>query len=270
MGPTTLAILPFVRGESCGCRSLAQDIATGARQQSQNQKSDERFVFSRNPVGVDRTDPIKSVRQSAKPWGHRMFWHPKGSWLYSRNYQNLFEQRQNSMPSPARDAANWLGSSGRTWTSRISLFTFVVPLWWWFKALPKPKLPQKMFDAALAESLLKLRLTSPYNRETDWVFASPTMKGKQPLWPDTLWRRYGPPAVKAAEIKKRVAFYTFRHMYTTLLTQNSEDIKVVQELLRHAYSRVTLDLYAQAGMQEKREAQSKLVRLVLNNGEALA
>ena len=32
-------------------------------------------------------------------------------------------------------------------------------------------------DAALAESLLKLRLTSSYNRETDWVFASPTKKG---------------------------------------------------------------------------------------------
>jgi len=32
-------------------------------------------------------------------------------------------------------------------------------------------------DAALAESLLKLRLIGPYNRETDWVFASPTMKG---------------------------------------------------------------------------------------------
>jgi len=39
-------------------------------------------------------------------------------------------------------------------------------------------------DAALAESLLKLRLVGPYNRETDWVFASPTMKGKQPLWPE--------------------------------------------------------------------------------------
>jgi integrase len=38
-------------------------------------------------------------------------------------------------------------------------------------------------DAPLAASLIKLRLTSPYNRETDWVFASPTMKGKQPLWP---------------------------------------------------------------------------------------
>ena len=61
-----------------------------------------------------------------------------------------------------------------------------------------------------------------------------------------------------------------RHTCTTLLTQNSEDVKVVQELLRHANNRVTLDLYAQAGMKEKREAQSKLVRLVLNKSEALA
>jgi hypothetical protein len=41
-------------------------------------------------------------------------------------------------------------------------------------------------DAVLAESLLKLRLTSPYNRETNWAFTSTTIKGKQPLWPDTL------------------------------------------------------------------------------------
>ena len=42
-------------------------------------------------------------------------------------------------------------------------------------------------------------------------------------------------------------------------------VKAAQELLRHANSRATFDLYAQAGMQEKREAQCKLVRL-LNNG----
>ena len=45
---------------------------------------------------------------------------------------------------------------------------------------------------------------------------------------------------------------------------------LVQELLRHANSRITLDLYAQAGMPNKRLAQSKLVRMVLNKGEALA
>ena len=41
-------------------------------------------------------------------------------------------------------------------------------------------------DAALAESLLKLKFAGPYNGETDWVFASVTMKGRQPLWPETL------------------------------------------------------------------------------------
>jgi len=60
------------------------------------------------------------------------------------------------------------------------------------------------------------------------------------------------------------------HTYTTPLTQNNEDVKVVQELLRHANSRITLDLYAQAGMQEKRLAQSKLVDRVLRKDKALA
>jgi integrase len=112
-------------------------------------------------------------------------------------------------------------------------------------------------DAALAESLLKLKLTSPYHQPTDWVFASPEMKGKQPFWPDTMWRCYGKPAVTAAQITKHVAFHTFRHTHTMLLTQNNEDVKVVQELLRHANSRITLDLYAQAGMAGKREAEGR-------------
>jgi len=33
----------------------------------------------------------------------------------------------------------------------------------------------------------------------------------------------------------------FRHSYATHLTANGEDIKVVQEALRHANSRITLD-----------------------------
>jgi len=47
-------------------------------------------------------------------------------------------------------------------------------------------------------------------------------------------------------------------------------VKVVQELLRHANSRITLDLYAQAGMPEKRLAQSKVVKMVLKPGKAVA
>jgi len=43
-----------------------------------------------------------------------------------------------------------------------------------------------------------------------------------------------------------------------------------QELLRHANSRITLHLHAQAGMPKKRLAQSKLVQPVMQKGKALA
>jgi len=118
-------------------------------------------------------------------------------------------------------------------------------------------------DAELAESLLRWKLASVYCRDSAWLFASPKMKGKQPYWPETLWRRLGKPAVARAKIKKRVAWHTFRHTYTTLLKNNGEDVKVVQELLRHANIRVTMDVYAQAMMPAKRAAQTKLVRMVL-------
>ena len=43
---------------------------------------------------------------------------------------------------------------------------------------------------------------------------------------------------------------------------NGEDVKVVQELLRHGSSRGTLDIYAQAQMPAKRAAQQKVVAMV--------
>jgi integrase len=43
-----------------------------------------------------------------------------------------------------------------------------------------------------------------------------------------------------------------------LLKANREDIKVVQELLRHATIKMTLEVYAQAVTPAKRQAQSKI------------
>jgi integrase len=53
-----------------------------------------------------------------------------------------------------------------------------------------------------------------------------------------------------------------RRTFATLLQANGEDIKVVQELLRHGSSRVTMDIYAQAQMPAKRAAQQKVVEMV--------
>ena len=91
------------------------------------------------------------------------------------------------------------------------------------------------------------------------------MKGKQPYWPDNLMKRYIRPVARKAGITKNIGWHTFRHSIGTLLKANGEDVKTVQELLRHANSRITLDVYTQAVNSHKRAAQSKVVRMMVPN-----
>ena len=78
-------------------------------------------------------------------------------------------------------------------------------------------------------------------------------------------KRYIRPAARKAGIHKRIGWHTFRHTFGTLLKANGEDVKTVQELLRHANSRITLEVYTQAVTSLKRAAQSKVVRMMLPN-----
>jgi integrase len=55
----------------------------------------------------------------------------------------------------------------------------------------------------------------------------------------------------------------FRHTYSTLLKANREDVKVVQELMRHAVS-TTMNIYTKALTSAKREAQSRVVDILLD------
>ena len=66
-------------------------------------------------------------------------------------------------------------------------------------------------------------------------------------------------------IHKRMGWHTFRYSFGTLLKANGEDVKTVQELLRHANSRITLDVYTQAVNSHKRAAQSKVVEMMVPN-----
>jgi integrase len=68
--------------------------------------------------------------------------------------------------------------------------------------------------------------------------------------------------VKRVQILKHVGWHTFRRTFSTLLKANGEDIKVVQELLRHATIKMTLEVYAQAVTPAKRQAQSKVVEML--------
>jgi integrase len=118
-------------------------------------------------------------------------------------------------------------------------------------------------DSALAEVLVDWHRRTPYNRDEDWVFASPEKLGQQPYWPDSALRRAVRPAAVRARIVKHIGWHTFRHSFATLLKANGEDVKVVQESLRHANSRITLDVYTQGLMPTKRQAQGRVVKSLL-------
>ncbi len=117
-------------------------------------------------------------------------------------------------------------------------------------------------DTGLAEVLMDWRSCTPYSHPDDWVFASPEMDGTQPYWPDSALRKIVRPAAARAGITKHIGWHTFRHTYGTILKANGEDVKTVQEELRHANSRITLDTYTQAVTSARRAAQGKVVQMI--------
>lgn len=96
----------------------------------------------------------------------------------------------------------------------------------------------------------------------DWVFASPVAKGRKPYWPAMLMRKHIKPVARKLGITKRIGWHTFRHTYSTLLKSTGADLKVTQELMRHASVILTLDHYTQALTPAKRAALSAVLSLL--------
>jgi len=117
-------------------------------------------------------------------------------------------------------------------------------------------------DPMLAADLCSWKQDSPYALPKDWVFASPRSEGRRPYWPDSLLSHVIRPAAVRAGIKKRIGWHTFRHSFSTMLVGNGENVKVVQELLRHSNCRCTLEIYSQARNESKREAQHRLIEML--------
>jgi site-specific recombinase XerD len=103
----------------------------------------------------------------------------------------------------------------------------------------------------------------------DWIFSSPYSAGKRPFWPDAVLQKVIRPAAPRAGIQKAMGWHTFRRTYSTLLIANGENVKVVQELMRHANSRSTLEIYSQARIEHKRQAQQRVAEAILRDEEQI-
>jgi integrase len=126
-------------------------------------------------------------------------------------------------------------------------------------------------DEYLARDLLEWYDMSPYKNLSDYVWATDanragTKRGKQPVWLSTVMRDHIQPTARKLGIPKKISWHTFRHTFSSVLKANGEDVKVVQELLRHSTSRMTLDTYTQALSPHKRAAQSKVVSMIRPKG----
>jgi integrase len=121
-------------------------------------------------------------------------------------------------------------------------------------------------DPFLARTLRTWRAHTKYKAATDWVFASPYSEGRKPYWYQSLMRNRIREVARRAGITKQMGWHTFRHTCATLLRASGADIKVAQELLRHASCRVTLDTYTQAVTEHKRAAQGRVASLVRGIG----
>jgi len=83
----------------------------------------------------------------------------------------------------------------------------------------------------------------------------PTANGKRVLIHDTRKIEEG----KLGEI----GWHTFRHTYRSWLDETGAPMKVQQELMRHASIQTTMNIYGQAMSSSKREANGKVVEMVL-------
>jgi len=117
-------------------------------------------------------------------------------------------------------------------------------------------------DELTLSELQSWRSVTMYAADSDWVFASEQVFGKMPVWANSSLQKVLQPAARRAGITKRIGWHTFRHIYSSLLSECGNDVKVVQELMRHTKVSTTMEIYTHARMDRKREAQSKVVDIL--------
>ncbi len=111
----------------------------------------------------------------------------------------------------------------------------------------------------VVNELKQWRDASLYKSEDDFVFPSVRKNGEQAISPDSILKREIRPALKKIGVTKQVGYHTFRHTLGTLLRRRGIDIKIAQELLRHANPRITMTTYQQAVSAERRDAKDRVV-----------
>ena len=115
-------------------------------------------------------------------------------------------------------------------------------------------------DALLAKELVAYRLVWPESAD-GWLFANPAT-GK-PYHSEEVQKSYLRKAGLLAGLGSDIGWHTFRHSYRAWLDDTGAPMGVQQELMRHASITTTMNVYGSAMSSTKREANAKVVRMLL-------
>ncbi|MCL6560780.1 MAG: site-specific integrase [Firmicutes bacterium] len=125
------------------------------------------------------------------------------------------------------------------------------------RTVPLTKDVIKVLKAHKARQAQEKLFHGQHYQNNDLVFC--TEDGK-PIWPRNFHRRYTKLLKKAGLPHKK--FHALRHTFASLLLEEGEDLKNVQELLGHASIVVTGDIYTHVLERVKKKAVDKLDRIV--------
>lgn len=115
----------------------------------------------------------------------------------------------------------------------------------------------------LLGALLMWRQHSDFKEDTDWVFASPQMAGKQPYYPNNLQLRILRPAGERIGLDFNMGWHTLRHSFKTWLDERGVELTVQRDLMRHADVRTTAQVYGDVDMKRLRGPSGELAERLL-------
>ena len=133
------------------------------------------------------------------------------------------------------------------------------------------KAPVEMHEA-LAALLQAWRQQTPYSKDSDFLFPSFKLHGKQPRIGSMIVQDYVRPAAVAAgvipEDCSRFGFHNLRHGLSTFLIENGHDPVVVQRMLRQSH--VDMTMHYVHNSHKARDAQGQFIERFLPNGGTVA
>lgn len=118
---------------------------------------------------------------------------------------------------------------------------------------------------AVGAAFLAYRQRSNYKDDGDWVFASDALLGKRPSNSQHIQFNTLRDSGKAIGLDFNLGWHTFRHSYKVLLERSGADITVQRDLMRHADTHTTSQVYGEVEMDRMRAANDRAVALAFED-----